>query len=37
MAHFRNIKTSQKFTAVHAPAHNRFYHQRYLNRHDTFK
>ena len=37
MARFRDIKTSQKCTAVHAPIHNRFYHQTHLNRLDIFR
>ena len=37
MARFRNIKTLQKFAAVHASIHNHFNHQRHLNRRDTFK
>ena len=37
MARFRDIKTLQKFTAVHSSIHNHFNHQRNLNRRDTFK
>ena len=37
MARFRDIKTLQKFAAVHASIHNHFNHQRLLNRRDTFK
>ena len=32
MARFRDIKTLQKFAAVHAALHNPFNHQRPLNR-----
>ena len=34
MANFRDVKTLQKFAAVHASIHNHFNHERYLNRHD---
>ena len=37
MARFRDIKTLQKFTAVHAALHNHFNHQRHLNRRHSFK
>ena len=37
MAGFRDIKTLQKFAAVHASIHNHFNHQRHLNRSDIFK
>ena len=37
MARFRDIKTLQKFAAVHALIHNHFNHQRHLNRRDIFK
>ena len=37
MARFRDIKTLQKFAAIHASIHNHFNHQRHLNRRDTFK
>ena len=37
MARFRDIKTLQKFTSVHASIHNHFNHQRHLNRRDIFK
>ena len=37
MARFRDIKTLQKFTAVHASLYNHFSHQRHLNRRDIFK
>ena len=37
MARFKDIKTLQKFTAVHAPIHNHFNHQRHLNRRNIFK
>ena len=37
MARFRDIKTLQKFTAVHASLHNHFNHQRHLNSRDIFK
>ena len=34
MAKFRDIKTLQKFAAVHASIHNHFNHDRHLNRRD---
>ena len=37
MARFRDVKALQKFTAVHAPTHNHFNHQRHLNRRNIFK
>ena len=37
MAKFRDVKTLQKFAAVHASIHNHFHHQRPLNRRDIFK
>ena len=37
MARFRDIKTLQKFTSVHASIHNHFNHQRHLNRRNIFK
>jgi putative transposase len=37
MARFRDIKTLQKFAAVHASIHNHFHHDRHLNRRDIFK
>ncbi|MCZ6611726.1 MAG: DDE-type integrase/transposase/recombinase, partial [Planctomycetota bacterium] len=37
MAKFRDIKTLQKFAAVHASIHNHFNQDRHLNRRDTFK
>ena len=36
MARFRDIKTLQKFTSVHASIHNHFNHQRHLNRRDIW-
>ena len=37
MANFRDVKTLQKFAAVHASIHNYFNHERHLNRRDIFK
>ena len=37
MAHFRDIKTLQKFAAVHASIHNHFNLDRHLNRREVFK
>ena len=37
MAKFRDIKTLQKFAAVHASIHNHLNHDRHLNRRDIFK
>ena len=37
MAKFRDVKTLQKFAAVHASIHNHFNHDRYLSRRDIFK
>ena len=37
MVRFRDIKTLQKFSSVHASIHNHFNHQRHLNRRDIFK
>ena len=37
MARFRDIKTLQKFAAVHASIHNHFNHQRLLNHRDTIE
>ena len=34
MARFRDIKTLQTFTSVHASIHNHFNHPRHLNRRD---
>ena len=34
---FRDIKTLQTFTSVHASLHHHFNHQRHLNRRDIFK
>ena len=36
MARFRDIKTLQKFVAVHASIYNHFNHQRSLNRRQIF-
>ena len=36
MAKFRDVKTLQKFASVHASIHNRFDHDRHLNRRDNF-
>ena len=36
MAKFRDVKTLQKFAAVHASLHNHFNQDRHLNRHDIF-
>ena len=36
MARFGDIKTLQKFAAVHASIYNHFNHQRHLNRRDIF-
>ncbi len=36
-ARFRDVKTLQKFAAVHASIHNHFNHDRHLNRRDIFK
>ena len=35
MARFKDIKTLQKFSSVHASIHNHFNYQRHLNRRDT--
>ncbi len=37
MAKFRDMKTLQKFAAVHASIHNHFNQDRHLNRRDTFR
>ena len=37
MAKFRDVKTLQKFTYVHASIHNHFNQDRHLNRRDIFK
>ena len=37
MVKFRDIKTLQKFAAVHASIHNHFNQERHLNRRETFK
>ena len=37
MARFKDIKTLQKFAAVHASFYNHFNHQRHLSRRDIFK
>ena len=37
MARFRDIKTLQKFAAVHSSIFNHFNHQRSLNRRQIFK
>ena len=37
MAKFRDVKTLQKFAAVHASIHKHFNHERHLNRRDIFK
>jgi len=37
MARFRDIKTLQKFAAVHASIHNHFNQERHLNRREIFK
>ena len=37
MSKFRDVKTLQKFSAVHASIHNHFNHERHLNRRDIFK
>jgi putative transposase len=37
MAKFREIKTLQKFVAVHASIHNHFNQDRHLSRHDIFR
>ena len=37
MAMFRDVKTLQKFAAVHASIHNHFNQDRHLNRRDIFK
>jgi len=37
MARFRDVKTLQKFSSVHASIHNHFNPERHLNRRKTFK
>ncbi len=37
MARFRDIKTLQTFTSVHALIYNHINHQRHLHRRDIFK
>ena len=36
MAKFREVRTLQKFSSVHASIQNHFNHQRHLNRRDIF-
>jgi putative transposase len=36
-ARFRDVKTLQKFAAVHASLHNHFNHDRHVSRRDIFK
>ncbi len=36
MAKFRDVKTLQKFAAVHTSIHDHFYQDRHLNRRDIF-
>ncbi len=36
MARFRDVKTLQKFVAVHSAIYNHFNHQRNLNRRQVF-
>ena len=37
MQTFRAVRNLQKFAATHASIHNRFNHDRHLNRRDIFK
>jgi len=37
MAKFRDMKTLQKFAAVHASIHNHFNQERHLNSRDIYK
>ena len=37
MARFRDMKTLQNFSSVHASIHNHFDHDRHLNRRNIFK
>jgi putative transposase len=37
MSKFRDVKTRQKFSSVHASIHNHFNLDRHLNRRETFK
>lgn len=37
MARFEDLKTLQKFAAIHSPIHNHFNLDRHLNRRDIFK
>ncbi len=37
MAKYRDVKTLQKFAAVHASIHNHFNQDHHLNRRDTFR
>jgi len=37
MARFRDIKTLQKFAAIHASVHNHFNLDRHVNRRNIFK
>ena len=37
MGRFRDIKTLQKFTSIHASIHNHFNLDRHLNHRDMFK
>ena len=37
MSKFRDVKTLQKFAAIHASIHNHFNQDRHLNRRDIFK
>ena len=37
IANFRDVKTLQKFSSVHASIYNHFNHERHLNRRDIFK
>jgi putative transposase len=37
MAKFRDVKTLQKFAAVHASIHNHFNRDRHLKRRDIFR
>lgn len=37
MSKFRDVKTLQKFAAVHASIHNHFNHDRHRNRRETFE
>ena len=37
MAHFRDVKTLQKFASAHAAVHNHFNHDRHFNPREVFK